>query len=608
MTTHRVTVLRSIATAAAKAMSGSFAYALFQTVALAVITQTGGAGDAANWFLAQAIATPIASFASLRLRDQLAVEPVSSSFVHRMVRSWTISAVVGVLATVLWVSFGSGQLRVVGIAILWSNFAQQSIQAFQGRRARSGQLLAPSQLSTLLGAAALVSVVIGYRIGGLASGTVLLAISWWGIALFPIVREIIAEAKAGTPPSTDVSVIDDVAVGLSAAARNSQISVARIGAGAFAGEAALAALGTASFFVRLGVLAVGGIRAAISPRLAQARAAGTLAHRVATLRTQSRLAMIVGSLLGFAAAYAGGSQIIELIFGAETAPTRATTGIVFGSAVLLYGSMILGQVVIAYDRRWALARATFAALTATATTIGPLAIVYGEEGAALSLGFGYLVRYIFVDRALAPELVPLRRRTLALLFAPFAIISAFSYWAVYQMLVPEERLPTGNVDAIVVLAGGSGERLERGLELLEEYPTAVLMISIPPEPPKFDSGRLARSLCDNAADDIELVVCFDVWPDSTAGEAASAARSASENGFESIVLVSSDLHMARAARWFGRCGVDVYTAPAETEFSRWRFRREWIATVDSVLFQRSCPDPTRPADFLVDSPGPHRDH
>ena len=134
-------------------------------------------------------------------------------------------------------------------------------------------------------------------------------------------------------------------------------------------------------------------------------------------------------------------------------------------------------------------------------------------------------------------------------------------------------------DAVVVLAGGNGERLDRGLELMRDGLAPTLVASTGPS-----------QLC-NTSQPFE-VVCFDPSPATTRGEAEAIGRLAKEHGWDRIVLVTSTYHMSRARLLVGRCYPGTLeVAPASPNWGvvRWgsAIVHEWGGLAESAV-HRSC--------------------
>lgn len=134
-------------------------------------------------------------------------------------------------------------------------------------------------------------------------------------------------------------------------------------------------------------------------------------------------------------------------------------------------------------------------------------------------------------------------------------------------------------DAVVALAGGDGERLDRGLELVREGVAPTLVASTGP-----------NRLC--GTKQAFEVVCFLPSPETTRGEAEAIGRMARERGWTSIVLVTSTYHVSRARLLVGRCysgTLAVAAAEPDQGVAAWIgfIAHEWGGLADSLV-HRSC--------------------
>jgi uncharacterized SAM-binding protein YcdF (DUF218 family) len=139
---------------------------------------------------------------------------------------------------------------------------------------------------------------------------------------------------------------------------------------------------------------------------------------------------------------------------------------------------------------------------------------------------------------------------------------------------PESSTPA-HADAVVVLAGGSGERLDRGLQLVREGVARNLVVSTGPD-----------QLCATRHD--FAVYCFLPDPDDTRGEAEAVGRIAAREGWQHLVLVTSDYHATRARILVGRCfrgTVDVSTAhSSRAPFPLlWAIVHEWGGLIETAI-------------------------
>jgi uncharacterized SAM-binding protein YcdF (DUF218 family) len=136
-----------------------------------------------------------------------------------------------------------------------------------------------------------------------------------------------------------------------------------------------------------------------------------------------------------------------------------------------------------------------------------------------------------------------------------------------------------HADAVVVLAGGGGERLDRGLDLVREGVAPNLVVSTGPD-------RLCASRQPFA------VFCFLPDPEDTRGEAQAIGRIAAREGWRHLVLVTSDYHATRARLLLERCfsgTVDVSAARSgkgPLSFL-WAVGHEWGGLVEAAL-HRGC--------------------
>jgi uncharacterized SAM-binding protein YcdF (DUF218 family) len=124
------------------------------------------------------------------------------------------------------------------------------------------------------------------------------------------------------------------------------------------------------------------------------------------------------------------------------------------------------------------------------------------------------------------------------------VVVLFAGATAFLFLWPEEDELPARADAIVVLSGGSGERVGEGVRLWRAGVAPVLALS---------NGRAededeATRHCDRPG-----VECFVPEPFSTQGEARWIAREARRRGWGSVVLVTSTYHLRRARMIVDRC-------------------------------------------------------
>lgn len=388
----------------ATAVSGNIVYAVAQAATLAVVTRSAdGAVDAADFLLAQAVATPVAVFISGRVRDQLATEGTPAPLRPRLRRMGVMSALAIIASVLGWTLLADGQSATVGIAIVIANLAQVMVTIYQGRAISADRFGTSSAANIALGALSLASFLIGYYLDGLATGAVLLAGSWTLLGVGLLTSCLREEKHMDFPETgTPTALRDDLLVGLAGTAMVAQPSAARIGVSVADGAAGLATFGTTSTLARLGSLLVNGAKAAISPELGAAVKAGRLDRYLLNLRRRLRVVMLAMMTTGFLVGWFVGPEAIETIFSAAVRPDALTAALVFGLTPSLYMSMLLAQVAIAGNLSTRLTAAAVSGLVVTAMTILPLASALGPAGAALALGMGNLTRYAILDQLLVP--------------------------------------------------------------------------------------------------------------------------------------------------------------------------------------------------------------
>jgi uncharacterized SAM-binding protein YcdF (DUF218 family) len=170
------------------------------------------------------------------------------------------------------------------------------------------------------------------------------------------------------------------------------------------------------------------------------------------------------------------------------------------------------------------------------------------------------------------------RRALTVTVAILATLLVVWFVAVNLRLFvfPPSSTPP-HADAVVVLAGGGGERLDRGLELVHKGVASNLVVSTGPD-----------VLCGTRHE--FAVYCFVPNPDDTRGEAEAVGRIAQREGWHHLVLVTSDYHATRARLLLSRCfsgSLDVSAARSDKSPLPllWAIGHEWGGLVEATLRQ-----------------------
>jgi uncharacterized SAM-binding protein YcdF (DUF218 family) len=129
-----------------------------------------------------------------------------------------------------------------------------------------------------------------------------------------------------------------------------------------------------------------------------------------------------------------------------------------------------------------------------------------------------------------------------------------------------------HADAIVVLTGGSA-RIDGALQLLSEGRASRLLIS--GVDPKVSAHALADTVDSNLRDDLDC--CADLGHDAidTIGNAAETRRWAKDNGFTSLIVVTSDYHMPRSMTELSGAMPDIELIPFPVSNPALRFADWW---------------------------------
>lgn len=151
---------------------------------------------------------------------------------------------------------------------------------------------------------------------------------------------------------------------------------------------------------------------------------------------------------------------------------------------------------------------------------------------------------------------------------------------------PSADSPT-SADAVVIFAGGRGERLARAEQLMADGLASNLVIPNGTAP-EWPAGNAACR--DHRA---YAVVCPVPDPDTTRGEARAIAGLAKDRGWNRVILVTSTYQVTRADLLLGRCFEgDIQRVRADPGLSAlaWlrRVGHELLAWTHAMTIQRGC--------------------
>lgn len=147
------------------------------------------------------------------------------------------------------------------------------------------------------------------------------------------------------------------------------------------------------------------------------------------------------------------------------------------------------------------------------------------------------------------------------------------------------QLPTSEIelreraDGIVVFTGGAS-RVSDAMELLALGLGRRLLIS--GVYPRNNSGEISRSLPEHNRL-IECCVDLDRFATNTHGNAVETRRWVREQGFKSLIVVTSNYHMPRAIAELSRSMPDLRLIPFPVVGDRWRTDSAWASGVRARL-------------------------
>ena len=160
------------------------------------------------------------------------------------------------------------------------------------------------------------------------------------------------------------------------------------------------------------------------------------------------------------------------------------------------------------------------------------------------------------------------------LAAVVLVVVAFAGLTAWLFVWPATATPE-RADAVVVFAGGRGERLRAATRLIGDGVAPTLVISNGWDPVWTDANRLCRGWSE------ATVLCPTPDPDTTGGEARMVAALAERSGWRSVVLVTSTYHVRRASWLLRRCyqgSVQTVAArPQPTLSLTAAIAHEWLA-------------------------------
>ena len=137
------------------------------------------------------------------------------------------------------------------------------------------------------------------------------------------------------------------------------------------------------------------------------------------------------------------------------------------------------------------------------------------------------------------------------------------YWMGQRLVV---RDVLHRADAIVVLAGEKGERVDQGVDLLRKGYAPLLVMSGGPSEAGVPLARLMKEQAERAGVSAASILTEDESLD-TGENARYTLRLARQRGWHSIILVTSPYHARRALKLFravyAPASIEVVSSPVE---------------------------------------------
>jgi uncharacterized SAM-binding protein YcdF (DUF218 family) len=151
----------------------------------------------------------------------------------------------------------------------------------------------------------------------------------------------------------------------------------------------------------------------------------------------------------------------------------------------------------------------------------------------------------------------------------------------------------GRADAVIVLAGGSGDRLIKAMALMHTGIARKLFIF-----DGTDRGWVAaHALCGTTQTDENgvgfTVTCPEAKPNTSRGEARWARSQYRDNHWKSVVVVTSRYNLTRARLAMDRClgsgFIMVQSTPHDAIITKANHvLHEWVGWLRDQTLQRSC--------------------
>src|ERR1700760_3805637 len=168
------------------------------------------------------------------------------------------------------------------------------------------------------------------------------------------------------------------------------------------------------------------------------------------------------------------------------------------------------------------------------------------------------------------------RAVIASLLVVGIVATAAGFFGFLSQLRGTEARPPRNADGIVVLTGGSS-RVSDAMELLADgYGRRLLTSGVHPASTASDISRSDISRAVPGSQSLfNCCVDLDRSALSTRSNASETKRWASERGFKSLIVVTSNYHMPRAVLEMSHAMPDIALIPYAVVGEKWRDDPWW---------------------------------
>lgn len=175
-------------------------------------------------------------------------------------------------------------------------------------------------------------------------------------------------------------------------------------------------------------------------------------------------------------------------------------------------------------------------------------------------------------------------RKSTVLFAAGILVTLFLAWliAAFHLFYNVDTTAPKQADAVVMLGGASKERLLDAMILRADLKAPYLVISNTRTP----GNASADDYCETHSNKVIYpdVICFTPEPMDTRGEAASLGQLAAEYHWDSVSIVTSKYHLARAGHLMDQCvNSEVTMVPSEPQLSIWQWLQRFIIETGGLI-------------------------